>query len=201
MALVLGSALLCLGVVLLLALHAAGQSRPYLITISVELLGGREAAIPAGLAAGLPWPSVAATTLLVEWTMLLLGFPLLVLAGHRLMRIPRVGVVFERARERAAARPGTGVLALAALTLTPFLPIGALTSVLIGEMLGLPSRRLLPALLLAELAANLLVAVSAAAVIRLFPDPRVAAGAASAALLLVALGGALAGRRRRRADT
>lgn len=197
-ALALGLLLLAAGLTLLAALHAAGRSGPHLLTIGVELLGGREAAIPAGLAAGLSWQSVAATTLLVEWTMLLLGFPILVLAGHRLLAFPRVAAVFEAARARAAARPGTGVLALAALTLTPFLPVGALTSVLIGEMLGLPSRRLLPALMLAELAANVVVALSAAAVVGLFPDPRVVAGAASAALLLVALASAFAGRRTRR---
>lgn len=170
---------------------------PQLGTVGAELAGGREVAIPTAFSLGLPAPEAAATVLLVEWSMLLLGFPLLVLAGDRLARIPRVEALFHRARERAQAHPNTGVLALGALTLFPFLPVGALTSVLIGEFLGLPARRLVPTLMAAEVLAIVTVTASVYALLPLLPDPRLAAGLMAALLLLAALVGGLLGRRRR----
>ena len=187
-ALALGGILLAVGLVLLGALAARGEAGPYLVLGGAELIGGREAAIPAGLSVGLTWPQAAFATTLIEWTMLLLGFPLLVLAGARLARVRRVEAAFHRARVHAQKNPSTGVLALGALTLAPFLPVGALTSVLVGEFLGLPSWRLLPVLLAAEVLANVTVAFSAAAVLDLFPHPQLVAAAASLALV----GGALA---------
>lgn len=196
MALGLGVALLAAMGLLLAGLVARDAAGPYLLLASVELIAGREAAIPAGLTEGLAWHEAAFATTMIEWTMLLLGFPLLVLAGDRLARVRRVEALFHRARVYAQRRPATGVLALGALTLAPFVPVGALTSVLVGEFLGLPSRRLVPVLLGAELVANVTFAYSADAVFGLFPHPRLVAGVASALLLVGALVSALVGRRR-----
>ena len=195
-ALAAGVALLVLGLALFARAALAGEGGPYVLLFSVELAGGREAAIPAGLYAGLTWPQAALATTLVEWTMLLLGFPLLVLAGARLARIRRVEAMFHRARVYAQERPATGVMALGALTLAPFVPVGALTSVLVGEFLGLPSHRLLPVLLGAELAANVAFAYSSAALLGVLPDPRILGALAAGMLLLGVVLSALWGRRK-----
>lgn len=191
-ALLLGALLLATGALLL---WASPHRAPLLGMLGVELVAGREAALPTGIALGLPWTLAALANVWTEWTMLLLGFPLLALAGDRLLRVPRIEALFHRARAFAHARPNVGVLALGGLTLAPFLPIGALTSVLVGEILGLPQRRLVPILLLAEVAANVTYAYAASAVAGLFPDPRLVAALGALALLLVAAVGAWAGRR------
>lgn len=196
-ALALGTILLALDVALLGALLARGAAGPYLVLGSAELVAGREGAIPAGISVGLSWTQAALATTLIEWTMLLLGFPLLVLAGARLARVQRVEAAFHRARVYAHENPSTGVLALGALTLAPFVPVGALTSVLVGEFLGLPSWRLLPVLLAAEVLANVTVAFSAAAVLDLFPHPQLVAALASLALVAGALASAWVARRKR----
>lgn len=186
-ALAAGAALALLAAAALGVLTARGEAAPFALVLGVELAAGREAAIPAGLAAGLPWHVAALTTLAIEWTMLLLGFPLLVLAGARLARIRRVEALFHRARDHARRHPGTDVLALGALTLFPFLPVGALTAVLVGEFLGLPSRRLLPTLMAAEVVANLGFAFAASRLLGLFPDPRLPAALLAGVLLVGAL--------------
>jgi hypothetical protein len=198
-ALALGTLLLLAGLASLGVLLSRGEARPYLVLAGAELAAGREAAIPAGFEEGLGWRQAAAATTLLEWTMLLLGFPLLVLAGDALARVRRIEAFFHKARLRAQADPSTGVLALGALTLVPFVPIGALTSALVGEFLGLPAWRLLPVLLGAELVANVALAVSAAAILSVFPHPRIVAGAAALSLVAGALVAALLARRRRAA--
>lgn len=193
--LVLGAALLLAG---LLALLASPERPALLAQVGIHLAAGREAGIPAGLAAGLDWHTSAATALVQEWSMLLLGFPLLVLLGDRLHRWPPVARLTSKAEAYAQAHPNVGVFALGGLTLAPFLPIGALTSVLVGELLRLPAMRLLPVLMGAELLANLTVAIAAAAVFSAFPDPRLAAALVSAAMLVATLVGVLLARRRSR---
>lgn len=197
-ALAAGLVLLTLGGGLLGALMLRGDAGPFLVVLGVELAAGREAAIPAGLSAGLAWHEAALTTNLIEWTMLLLGFPLLVLAGGRLARVRRVEVLFHRARLHAQAHPNTDVLGLGALTLFPFLPVGALTAVLVGEFLGLPSKRLLPVLLAAEVVANFGFALAASTFLGLFPDPRLPALLLASVLLAVAVAMAVVGSRRER---
>lgn len=194
-----GLLLLALGATLLAGLALRDEAGPYLLVLTVELAAGREAAIPAGITAGLPWFQAALATNLIEWTMLLLGFPLLVLAGDRLARVRRVEALFHRARLRAQAHPTTGVIGLGALTLVPFLPVGALTAVLVGEFLGLPSKRLLPTLMAAEVAANLGFGLAAGAFLGMFPDPRLPALLLAGLLLAVALLGAFLGGRGERA--
>ncbi|HWH08068.1 MAG TPA: hypothetical protein VNX21_02645 [Candidatus Thermoplasmatota archaeon] len=157
------------------------------VVAATELAAGREAALSTGLALNVPWARAAALTTGIEWSMLLVGAPLLVLGGDWLRERPWVRRRLARAEAFARERPRTGVLALAALTLTPFLPVGALTSVLIGEVLALPLRLLLPALALAELAANFGFAFLASHALGLLPDPRLGAALMAGALLLAAL--------------
>ena len=183
-ALVLGAALAAVGVGALLRLP---QRADALLQIGVHLAAGREAAIPAGLGAGLSWGSSALLAVWLEWSMLLLGFPLLVLFGRRLHRIAKARAALERAEAFARRRPDAGVLVLGAITLMPFLPIGALTSLLVGETLGLPSVRLLFVLAGAELAANVTVALAAASVIGYFPDPAMAGFALAGFMLVLGL--------------
>lgn len=187
-ALVAGAALAALGAGALLAAPLRG---PLALQLGVHLAAGREAAIPLGIGAGLSWSASATAALWLEWTMLLLGFPLIVLAGERLHRWRRVRAAIERAEAFAARRPDAGVLLLGGLTLMPFLPVGALTSLLIGETLRLPPARLVATLMAAELIANLTVALAADSVLAAFPDPALAAlviaGVIIAIGLLVAL--------------
>lgn len=176
-----------------LALAAAGagalarmpQRGAALAQAGVHLAAGREAAIPVGLGAGLAWPTSATVAVWLEWSMLLLGFPLIVLLGRRLHRVARFRAALDRAESFAKRRPDAGVLVLGGVTLMPFLPIGALTSLLVGETLGLPAPRLLVVLAGAELAANATVALAAASVIASFPDPALAAFALAAAIVLL----------------
>lgn len=165
------------------------------LQLGVHLAAGREAAIPTGLGAGLSWVGSAIAAIWIEWTMLLLGFPLLVLAGERLHRIARIRHALDRAEAFARRRPDAGVLVLGGLTLMPFLPIGALTSVLIGETLGLPSGRMLATLMGAELIANLTVALAAASVIGFFPDPALAALVLAGVVIVIGVAVALIPRR------
>lgn len=158
--------------------------RPRLaLQAGLHLVGGREAAIPPGIGAGLSWPTSFAAALALEWSMLLLGFPLLVLAGGALRRWRRARDALAGAEAFAARRPDAGVLTLGGVTLMPFLPIGALTSVLVGEVLRLPSWKLIPTLLAAELVANLTMALAAAAVLAWLPHPFLTSLALAAALL------------------
>lgn len=170
--LVIGIALALAG---LGALLRAPLRNALAVQVGVHLAAGREAAIPAGLGSGLSWQGSAIAALWFEWSLLLLVFPVLVLLGERLHRVERVKAMLDKAEAFARRRPDAGVLMLGGLTLMPFLPIGALTSALIGETLGLPSARLLATLMGAELIANVTVALAAASVVGFFPDPTFAA--------------------------
>lgn len=176
------------------AFLAASPRGAALAQLAMHLAAGREAAIPLGLVGGLPWPTSFLLATLLEWTMLLAVVPLAGLASARLHRWRPVRDAILRAESYAARRPDAGVLFLGAVTLTPFLPIGAITSLFVGVVLGLPKRRLVPVLMLAELAANLYVALAAASLVALFPEPWM--GGAFLAAVALALGLAFGLRRR-----
>lgn len=167
-----------------------------LLVAATELAAGRETALSTALAADVPWPRAATLTTGIEWSMLLVGAPLLILGGDWVRERRLVQRHLAHAEAHARARPRAGVLALAALTLMPFFPLGALTSVLIGEILRLPMRILLPALALAELAANFGFAFLASHAFGLLPDPRMGA-AIVAAVLLASIATMVVWRRRR----
>lgn len=181
-ALALGAALLALGFG---ALMRAPLREGTFAQLGVHLLAGREAAIPLGIGAGLSWRASATAAVWLEWSMLLLGFPLLVLLGERIHRWKRAQATLQRAEDFARRRPDAGVLVLGGVTLMPFLPIGALTSVAVGETLGLPSGRLLATLAGAELIANVTVALASASVVSYFPDPALAALVLAGVMLLI----------------
>lgn len=164
------------------------------VVAATELLAGRETALTTALALDVPWARAATLTTSIEWSMLLLGAPLLILGGDWLRARPFFQAHSGRAEAFARRRPQAGVLALAALTLAPFIPVGALTSVLVGELLRLPQSRLLPALALAELAANVGFAWGASEALGVFPHPRILAAGMAILLLGVALALGLRGR-------
>src|SRR5687767_1382986 len=95
-ALVLGAALLAVGIGVYLRAPLRG---PLSTQLAIHLAAGREAAIPVGVGDGLSWRASALAAVWLEWSMLLLGFPLLVLLGERLHRWARV----KRALDRAEA--------------------------------------------------------------------------------------------------
>lgn len=161
-----------------------------------ELAAGRETALSTGLAAGIPWSRAATVTTGIEWTMLLVGAPLLILGGDLLRETKWLRKRLAKAEAHARKRPRTGILALASLTLMPFFPLGALTSVLVGEVLTLPQARLIPTLLAAEVAANFGFAYLAGKAIGLLPDPRLGAALIAGTLLLIVLTVALWPKRR-----
>ncbi len=158
-----------------------------LLQTSVHIAFGREVSIPSGLTAGLAWPQSALAATWLEWSMLFTLFPLLILFGERLHRIARVQDIMDAARRHANKHPNAGVLALGLLTLMPGLPVGALTSAFIGESLRLPSWRLLPVLALAELVANVTIAVATAALVGWLPSPRIGAAVIAVAFLGLAI--------------
>lgn len=171
-----------------LAFFLASPRKPeLLLLLAVEIAGGREAGIPAGIAAGLDWREAAVATSFIELTSLFLLFPLLVALATGLRKVRWFETHLARAQDYAKRNPDVDVLALGALTFMPFLPVGALTSVLIGELLRLPSRYLLPVLAGALVLANATIGYATARVISFFPDPRLVA-AAMTALLLVGAG-------------
>lgn len=159
------------------------QREALLVLLSIEIVGGREASIPAGLAQGLDWTTAAVAVSLIELTSLFLLFPLLVGLATGLTRMRWFDATLARARAYASRNPDVDVLALGALTLMPFLPVGALTSVLIGELLRLPSRYLLPTLAAALVLANVLTAYAMDRLISIFPNPQLVAGIMTALLL------------------
>lgn len=160
------------------------QKHALLVLLAVEIVGGREAGIPAGMSQGLDWRQSALAVSFIELTSLFLLFPLLVALAAGLHKVSWLERHLVRAQEYARRNPDVDVLALGALTFMPFLPVGALTSVLIGELLRLPSRWLLPTLAAALVLANVLMAWATARVISFFPDPQLVAAAMTALLLL-----------------
>ena len=180
-----------------LAYFLLSDAKPaLLILLAVEIAAGREAGIPAGLAAGLGWREAALATSFIELTSLFLLFPLLVALAEGLHRVRWLERHLARAQDYARRNPDVDVLALGALTFMPVLPVGALTSVLVGELVRLPSRYLLPVLATALLCANVLTAYATARLLSFVPDPRLVA-AGMTALLLVGAGAAWLLHRRR----
>lgn len=176
-----------LGVVLAITalayLLSHAQRDALLVLLSIEIVGGREASIPSGLAQGLDWHTAAVAVSLIELTSLFLLFPLLVALATGLTRVRWFDATLARARAYASRNPDVDVLALGALTLMPFLPVGALTSVLIGELLRLPSRYLLPTLAAALVLANVLTAYAMDRLISVFPNPQLVAAVMTVLLL------------------
>lgn len=185
-----------LGAVLLIALLLAPDRAALLVVAATELAAGREAALTTGLALGVPWLRAAAVTTAIEWSMLLAGAPLLVLGGDWIRERKFVRSRLARAEAYAREHPRVGILALSAMTLAPFVPVGALTAVLVGEVLTLPQRRLVPALAFAELLANYGFAFAASRALAFLPDPRAAAGIMAVLLLAIAIASAFWPRRR-----
>lgn len=178
---------------------ASPRKAALLVLLGVEIAAGREAGLPAGIAAGLDWREAALATSLIELTSLFILFPFLVMLAAGLHRVAWLESHLARAQAYAQRNPDVDVLALGALTFMPFLPVGALTSVLIGELLRLPSRYLLPVLASALVLANVAMAYATARLISFFPEPRLVAAGMSA-LLLVGAGLAWLAHRRRRAS-
>lgn len=176
------------------------RGRAILAVAATDLAAGREPALSLGLAAGLDWRTAAAVTSTVEVTLLFIGFPFLVLAGDWIREKPWAQRMFAKAEARARRRPNSGVVALGALTLAPFIPVGALTSVLVGEVLRLPRTRLLFGLAIANILANIAFGYATAVAIGLFANPALIAALAAGLLILAAVvGGWLASRREREA--
>lgn len=181
-----------------LAWFALHDQKPALLALlAVEIAGGREPSIPVGLASGLSWQDAALATSLIELTSLFLLFPLLVALAAGLHKVRWLETHLARAQDYARRNPDVDTLALGGLTLLPFVPVGALTSALVGELLRLPSRWLLPVLAAALVLANLSFAWATAAVLSFLPHPQLVAGG-MAALLLVGAGALWLAHRRRR---
>lgn len=188
-------------VVSLLYLLASEQRGKLLVLLALEIAGGREASLPAGLATGLTWREAAVAASLIELTALFALFPVLVALASGLHKVRWLESLLARAQAYARKNPDVDVLALGALSFMPFLPVGALTSALIGEMLRLPSRYLLPVLAGSIVIANIVTAYALARLIALFPHPELVAAGMTLALLLGAGIAALVHRwRRRRAN-
>ena len=170
-----------------LALHP--QKPALLALLAAEVVWGREVGIPTGIGAGLDWQTAALATSLIELTSLFALFPLLVGLAAGLHKVRWLESSLAKAQDYARRNPDVDALALGALTLMPFVPVGALTSVLIGELLRLPSRYLLPTLAAALVMANVLFAFAASRVLAFFPDPQLVAFAMAA--LVVAVGAAI----------
>lgn len=189
-----------IGVTLALAslayLYAHPRKVDLLAVLGLEILGGREVSLPAGLALDLSWPELALVVSLIELTSLFLLFPVLVGLAAGLHRVRWLEGALAKAQDYARRNPDVDVLALGALTLMPFLPVGALTSVLIGELLRVPSRYLLPTLAAALVLANVSLAWATAKLLSYLPHPQLVA-AGMAGVLLVGAGVAYLWHRRR----
>lgn len=188
---------LCLAAGLAGWVATAPDRTQLLVVAGTELAAGRETALSTALALHVPWARAATLTTGIEWSMLLVGAPLLILGGDWIRERPFLRRRLARAEAYARRHPRTGVLALGGLTLMPFFPVGALTSVLVGEMLTLPMVLLIPALALAELAANFGFAFLASRTLALLPDPRLGAAVMAGTLLLAVLALAFWPRRKR----
>lgn len=184
------------GVALVLAASAAAVAPSWFVlgTVAIlDLAAGREASLPAALAADLPWPRAALLVTLVQWSVLLGVLPLVALLGDQVHRL--LAPALRKAEVLAARRPASGALALAGLAVFPFLPVGAITAALAGRALAVPLARLVPVILAAQLAVNIAWAAAAAAVLAHLPQPRFLAALLAAGLLLAALASARRGRK------
>lgn len=167
-----------------------------LLVLGLDLAAGREASIPAALAAELPWPSAGLLVTLLQWSYVLALAPILLAAGGRLRGWGPLRGIAETGDALAKRFPQAGVFSLAGLAVFPFLPIGALTALLAGRVLGVPALRLLAAILAAQAVANTLWALAASRALALLPDPRLGAALVAAGFVAVAVASWWAKRRR-----
>ena len=131
-----------------LVFFAQDQARAMAIGLSTELAFGREAGIPAGLAAGLHPLLMWETSVLQDFATAFLGYPVFLYLLHRfqdrdiyLMR--RLRRIEAKAREHERFVHRYGPLGIALFMLVPFLVNGPLVALVLGRLTGIHTRDLL----------------------------------------------------------
>lgn len=113
--------------------------------MAVELVTGREAAIPLAVAAGVPAAWIAATSILQNLALAALIVPLASAGIHAVETRPGFWGRFLRNLHAGAQRQihrGRDAWALFGFMLLPFLANGAVIAGIIGTMAGIAARRL-----------------------------------------------------------
>lgn len=134
--------------ILLLALANPEQARAVTAGLVAELLGGREAGIPVGLAAGASpwfvWPVSAAQ----DMGTALLSYPVFLYLLHRYQDSDRYVMRRLRAMQRKAAEHEAfvhrwGPLGIGLFMLVPFLVNGPFIGLVLGRLTGIRTQHLL----------------------------------------------------------
>ena len=117
----------------------------------LNLVVGRAAGLAFGYASGLGHAQVIPLNMLVETIKVLVLYPLCVLSGRQLIRLPRLQSLGKRMRHAAELRGGVvrkfGIVGLFVFVLTPLWMTGPVVGAIIGYMVGLRARVILPVVL------------------------------------------------------
>jgi uncharacterized membrane protein len=117
----------------------------------LNLVVGRAAGLSFGYASGLGHAQVIPLNMLVETIKVLVLYPLFVLSGRQLIRAPRLQSFVKRMHSAAELRGGVvrefGIAGLFVFVLTPLWMTGPVVGAIIGFMMGLRARVILPVVL------------------------------------------------------
>ena len=117
----------------------------------LNLVVGRAAGLSFGYASGLGHAQVIPLNMLAETIKVLVLYPLFVLSGRQLIRVPRLQSFVKRMHSAAELRGGVvrefGIAGLFVFVLTPLWMTGPVVGAIIGYMVGLRARVILPVVL------------------------------------------------------
>jgi uncharacterized membrane protein len=140
---------LLMALLVFLFLFDPGQARALLAGLAAELVSGREGGIPVGLAAGAHGLFVWQGSFLQDLGSAFTGYPVFLYFLHRyhdrdwyLMRKLRRIEKTALGRKKYVGR--WGPLGIGAFMLVPFMVNGPFVALVLGRLTGIPSRKLLP---------------------------------------------------------
>jgi uncharacterized membrane protein len=123
----------------------------YVGMAGLNLVVGRAAGMSFGYASSLGHAQVIPLNVLVETIKVLVLYPLFVLSGRQLIRVPRLQSFVKRMHSAAELRGGVvrefGIAGLFVFVLTPLWMTGPVVGAIIGFMMGLRARVILPVVL------------------------------------------------------
>jgi len=172
------------------------QARAMAVGLGTELAFGREAGIPAGLAAGLHPLLMWETSVVQDFATAFLGYPVFLYLLHRfrdkdvyLMR--RLRRIEQQAQEHERFVHRWGPLGIGLFMLIPFLVNGPFVALILGRLTGIHTRQLLAPVVLATVLVAGAWTFALDAMLRLADtfDERLGYWAAALAVLAVAVAG------------
>ncbi len=157
-----------LSLILVVALGVGWLVEPQLTAIFAAMTGlnltvGRAAGMSFGYASGLGHPAVIWSNVLVETIQVLVIYPLFVLSWNNLVDVRHMRRLLVSMRQSAEANQSRvsryGMLGLFVFVFLPFWMTGPVVGAILGYLIGLKARQILPTVLLATYVAVAIWAV------------------------------------------